>query len=297
MDHLSRHRAGLALPLGLLGLLGAWMVGDFFGLALLRAEGDARGGLVLLAPTLGATLGWLLSARWVRRRAWRTGLVALFGTGVLGVVIGAYATWLRNPSYDVAKSIHLGGATGATTSLAFLPFVAAIAFLGRHVGRARAGSLVDESDMRSIWALVAFAVAIAAPVVLACGDHAPSFSLATTSSLGLVATLVLVVGFALDVVSARRAKRAAMEVVGMREVSIDSVAIPEVVDLGLGHEAYEELARGGTAYRTNELPIRAILGSPRQASDALGGAVLRTCMLLAFAVLGTVAAQLMSSSV
>ncbi len=297
MDHLSRHRAGLALPLGLLGLLGAWMVGDFFGLALLRAEGDARGGLVLLAPTLGATLGWLLSARRVRAKAWRTALAGLLGTGVLGVVIGCYATWLRNPSYDVSRSISLGAPTGASTSLAFLPFVLGIAFLGRHVGRARAGSLVDESDMRGVWALVAFGVAIAAPVVLACGDRAPSFSLATTSSLGLVATLVLLVGFFLDVVGARRAKRAAMEVVGMREVNLDSVAIPEVVDLGLGEEAYEELARGGTAYRTNELPIRAILGSPRLSAEALGGAVLRTSMLLAFALLGTVAAQLMSAQV
>jgi hypothetical protein len=264
-----------------MGLVGAWLVGDYFGLGADRAEGDARGGLVLLAPVAAAALGLVLSARRVRRRGWVLGLAALFGTLAVGAIVGSYGTWLRVPSYTAGEAIRMGVPTGISTALVFLPFVWTIAAFARRVGRARAGSLVDECDGRRVWSFVAFGVAVACPIVLASSERSSLFSLRSTSSLGLVATLVLFVGLVMDALSARRIGRAAMEVVGMREVDIARVDVEDVVDLGLGDEAHEEVQRGGTAYRTNERAVRAILGDPQLASNALRRSLALSALLFA----------------
>jgi hypothetical protein len=70
----------------------------------------------------------------------------------------------------------------------------------------------------------------------------------------------------------------------MRAAELRSVEVEDVLDVGLGDEAYEKLADGGGAYRTNQLPVRAIIGEPGLALVAIRGGLVHSGALVMIAV-------------
>jgi hypothetical protein len=130
----------------------------------------------------------------------------------------------------------------------FFPVVLWAALLGRRVGRARAGSIVDDHDVRRIFSLVACAIALGAPIVAYAGERSPRFSVDTSRALGAVATLVLFAFVIFDLFSFIRVRRAMFDVVDMRQTDPRTIVVEDVIDMGLGDDAYEKVA--GTGSRT-----------------------------------------------
>lgn len=242
---------------------------------------------MFLSPLVALVLGGALSLNAVRRRALMTVLVAVLGTALAGVAIGVQASLVRFPRHTFSLTAEGGALLGLQTSLAFLPVVLCAALLGRRVGRARAGSIVDDHDVRRIFGLVAFAVAIGAPIVAFAGDRAPRFSVDTSRALGAVATLVLCAFVLFDALSYIRVRRAMFDVVEMRQANPRAVSVENVVDVGIGDVAYEKLTEAGSAYRTNQLPLRAILGEPNLAVDAVRGGLAQSIIMVTLSIAAT----------
>ncbi|MFO0556023.1 MAG: hypothetical protein U0271_47030 [Polyangiaceae bacterium] len=271
----GQHRMQLAIPCALLGLVGAWLVADYYGF-----DSDnlrSRAALVLMVPSAAATLGFALSLRVVAARRWATLLVLSIGTLVAGVLISfAVTTLLRGP-----RKTDLAIINGVATALAFLPVFGALTALGHRVGRARAGSLVDEADARGPWLVVALAIAIAQFPVMGNArvmNWSPDVSLA----IGVLSIGVLAVVFLSDLVTAIRIRRAAAGLEHMVERDFSPTEIPEnLVDLGLGNEEHVELAPAGSVYRGSARPLRVLRGSVVHALDAMRRIVVRGGVALA----------------
>jgi hypothetical protein len=281
------HRLHLSLPFGLLGLVGAWLIADYFRFDIADSDGVARGTLTLLVPSAGALLGLVLSARSVVRHRWATWAIAVCGTLCLGAIIG-------QASSPFGLS-HLDGdafAAGAGTSLAFLPVVVTMTSLARRVGRARAGSLLDEADRRAPWIVVATGVAIGHVLVSsgAAGTIYRTHSYEVSVGLGQLSVAALAVMFGLDLWGAAAAVRALRGYRNLRRRGAGAeTTCDDVVDLGIGDDENVELAASGSAYRTNERPARIVRGSPAESLAALRRTAWRSgaCCTVALVALAT----------
>jgi len=278
----SLHRAHLALPFGLLGLFGASLTADHFGLSGTYRDGLARGPLTLFLPLVGAILGLLLSARWVTKRRWATVLVAVVGTEIAAGIVGLVVAKLVWPKQDPA----FGFSSGLVTGLAFVPVVALLLWLARRVGRARAGSLVDETDRRAPWMLIAVAVAVFQGPVAYGARTIHHIHPDVTAALGVLALGAILVMTVLDVMALRRANASVLDIGNMRARDPSS-AFPceEMEDLGVGDDEHEAV-EGGVGYRGNPRPIRVVRGTAELAVPILRGAVTRSTYGLMFGLLG-----------
>jgi hypothetical protein len=278
----SLHRLHLALPFGLLGLFGASLTADHFGLSGSYRDGVARGPLTLFLPLVGALLGLLLSARAVVKRKWATVLVVALGTEIAAAIIGGVTAQLiwpkQNPGFGIAS--------GLATGLAFLPVVSLLVWLSRRVGRARAGSLVDETDRRAPWMVIAIGVALFQGPVAYGARNIHHINPDVTAALGLLALGAICTMTLLDLMALRRANASVQDLANMRARDPDS-AFPceDVEDLGVGDEEHEAL-EGGAAYRGNPRPIRVVRGTPELAVPLLRSALTRSTYALMFGLLG-----------
>jgi hypothetical protein len=278
----SLHRAHLALPFGLLGLCGAFLTADHFGLSGAYRDGVARGPLTLFLPLVAAILGLLLSARWIAKRRWATVLVVVLGTELAGGCVGYVTGKLVWPLQDSAFVVG----SGLVTGLAFLPVVALLVWLARRVGRARAGSLVDETDRRAPWMLIAIAVALFQGPVAYGARTIHHINPDVTAALGVLALGAVIVMTALDFLALRRANASVLDIGNMRARDPDSsFACEDIEDLGVGDDEHEAL-EGGAAYRGNPRPMRVVRGTAEIAVPMLRGAVTRSTYGLMLGLLG-----------
>ena len=272
----------LALPFGLLGLFGASLTADHFGLSGAYREGVARGPLTLFLPLVSALLGLLLSARAVTKRRWATVVLVVLGTELAAGAIGGITAKLIWPAQDP----WYGVASGLVRGLAFMPVVALLVWLARRVGRARAGSLVDETDRRAPWMIIAIGVAAFQGPVAYGARTIHHINPDITAALGLLSVGAIVTMTVLDLLALRRANASVLEIGDMRARDPDS-AFPceDVEDLGVGDDEHEAL-EGGAAYRGNPRPIRVVRGTPEIAVPMLRGALARSTYCLLFGLLG-----------
>jgi hypothetical protein len=263
-----------------MGLAGAWLTADYYAVGLDAHDADVRAALTLVVPPTCAVLGLIVSARAIAQRRWLVWGVATAGTLVAGAAIGIGLAVF----FQESRVIREGMIPGLVTAHLFLPAVVAAMYLARRVGRARAGSLVDESDRRGSWLVVATAVA-AAQVAVAHGDPGPwNHQPVTSFALGVLAIGSLATMAWFDLAAYMEAQRAMLALVGMRPRAADATTgCPDVLDLGLGDEEHEELEQGGSAYRTNERPQRIVRGDSATAFEALRRALVRsfTCLIAA----------------
>jgi hypothetical protein len=283
----------LALPLGLLGLAGAWIVADYYRFGVALEQEAARGTLAFAMPFASAAIGLLLSSRAVRRERWRTyaaGLAAIVLTGIaVGALIGAL---IGSRGYAAETAL-----TGASTALAFLPAAALIVELANTAGRARIGSLVDAADRRAPWAATATCIAVGCslerleltPLQLALAPTLPSIAVAI-SGLALASLVVMLVFDLRALAGARAASRSIVDMTPRDPAT--ALACNEVVDVGVGDEEHEALF-GGHAYRCVPTPIRVVRGAPARGIELLRRAAVRG---VAFAVVGAAAFAVTAST-
>jgi uncharacterized membrane protein len=222
-------------PLAALGFASALLISAANGVN----DGKApkfRPALAIALVVVGALLGWILSRRPVQRCGrWLSGLVVI----VIGVAVGEALGVSFGQGYVRAAAV------GLLQAVIFLPSIWVVAHAAGTVGRARAGSLIDRSDRRAVWAATAASVAVGYGGV----ELWPLFTLRRAPedvgyvcfAMALLASLALTAMAAMDVAALRRVRRAT------RAAS----ATAETEDAGLGDEAYE--LRNTPACATNAM--------------------------------------------
>ncbi len=275
------HRLHLALPLGLLGLVGSLLLLDLFGLSEGYRDGAARAPLTFFMPLAGGLLGLALSARAVRSRAWATWVVVFAGTELCAMVVGAIgakALW--------QGQLGWGMSSGALAGLGFMPFIAAIALTARRVGRARAGSLLDEVDRMAPWLIIATGVCVAQLPVVYSARVIYRIDPDTSAALGLLAFGAIVIMATMNVRALRSAQTLCVELATMRPRDAGN-ALPceEQIDLGIGDEEHEDVGKS-QGFRANQRPTRVLRGSADLALPAIKTRADASMVLLAAAMCG-----------
>ncbi len=251
-------------------VLATWMLCDFHRVGLFESDTGMRGTSLVAALLGGAMLGWVLDRPEIRARAfWRSAAVVVL-VPLVGVLV-TLASFL--PSVRSTRSAVIS--TGALSSLALLPLVFAVLALARRVGRARPRSLVDDSDRRALWVLVASSVSLGAvPAVLG----APDFSrrdwagVELSLSLACIATLYSFACFASDLRARLIATSFLTAKLRPAEVAEDEES-PLWIDFGLGEQTSERMLGGGDTYRSRAVVDAVVRGDPWSADLALRRAV------------------------
>jgi len=278
MERTTRE-ATLALPLALMGLAGGWLtahvtVGSNSG------DGPITLLLIVFTPILCAFLGEHLRKRVRASFVIRTVLATLIAGILNGVTIGLFL--------GLGAGMLVGAIAGFFFALPFVPATLLVVGLGRRVGRAGHGSLVDAADRRGPWAAAFLAIALGA--LLSLPDHGGTAPVLLTwlAVFGLVALSML------DLESLGRLRRVTAMAATMRRrerlephvVAVDALA----VDVGIGDESWDEVVPAADPYRDTDRPVRVVHGSPAQARIALLGALRRDALAL-IVVLAALAIQ------
>jgi hypothetical protein len=272
----THRQASLALPFAALGLAGGTLSAHVtVGLDHLHSHGDGFIGalLMVLTPLTCAFLGEYLRGRVKRAFVARTLLATVLAGALNGVGIGLFV--------GAGAGVLVGASCGFFFSLPFVPATLLIVGAGRSVGRAGVGSLVDTADRRGVWAATFAAIALGALVATFQRGGPPPLFLTSVALAGLLAISLL------DVIAAHRLRRLAALTEGMRlrqHVPMEITAGAQAFDLGVGDEAWDEVARSPTPYREADRLVRVVHGNPAQARAAVGGALRRDGIAMALAV-------------
>ena len=264
----------LSLPCGAMGFAGSFLVTDYFRVGALSLDGGVRPLLLLVMTVLGAGLGVgvTAAARWPLRKALALVAGCALGAGLAG---GAIVGALKYYRYGLAS----GAISGLGCALLFLPALGVVLLAARRIGRARAGSLVDDADRRAVWVAALVSIALGTAATL---DGRESFedslriSLDLALSIGALALLAGAVLWAKDVRGLWIARRAGEDQLRMRPRNPDAQEHEgQELDLGLGEEAFERVAPGAGVYRESAFVIEVVRGDALAARRALERAVLR----------------------
>jgi hypothetical protein len=199
--------------------------------------------LLVATPIVAAVLG----ALWERSR--HRGMLAFIGVirAAGELVRSDFARWP-----GTLEELCRGAVQGAFASAVFLPALAAIAFVGQRIGRARQGSLVDGADRLWPWRACALAVAIAV-LVMSPSRQGPADAVVLASLLAGAASFVSVAAavarWRMAVRHARGASSATETPAAFAARTVDA-GVGEgavVIEPGAGH--YRGWAKGGVAYR------------------------------------------------
>lgn len=287
----------LALPFAIVGAAGGWLSAGLLSNPLMRMTWPGKEWVAaLIAMVLAAGAGalltrWCVGARYayaldtpdpdarIPSDSWPRHVTAvlLAGTGT-GLAVALIFETYRGPL--------VGALCGLCCAVAFVPVCAAVIVAARRAQRARMGSLVSDSDRRAVWGILAAALAVTTlealpdwPAFLA-GDVAlPIPALLMVIAAGAVIAAVL----AADLRALRVARGSVTEGLVQRDAADPEPADTTVarLDLGLGEDAWERLARSASAYRGRDRTLAVIQGSPEQALAALHRATRRGVVSLA----------------
>lgn len=215
----------LALHLFALGLGIAVLAADFVGLSdTYRPSSAARSLVLVLVPLALTTLGLALSSRSLIRRPWTSLAIMALYAPLVGAACGALA--VRLGGVETFRSGADARKIGAELGLAALPLVALVWWRARSIGTSPAGSILDRSDHRAPWVVIALSLGVP-QVAIAIAAKVQPFLLADQSSaigvlsvLGL-ATLVLLDARAVKAWSRFDASAEIQEVLAGDEVELE----------------------------------------------------------------------------
>lgn len=204
----------LAVPFTLIGAAAGWLsAGLFENPALVRVKVAPQIAVTLLAAAIAGLTGALLTRLCVggpyryqldepypvmRQPAdrWMNHSFAVLGAGVL---TGALASFL----FDAYHGWALASLGGLACAAAFLPVCLAVLGAARRAQRARLGLLVEASDRRAVWGILATALsamtlgALPSWAAAVAGDvpsQLPVVGMLAVSGLGIAGILVADVG-------------------------------------------------------------------------------------------------------
>jgi hypothetical protein len=257
---------------------------------------DARVDIALaLGASVGGALGLILS-RWRALRNPMAGPELLWIrlavlNALAGAAIGGAVTWV---SYENMGQMKESIALGAVFGLLFVPGCRKVVDAAQRSVRARLGSIVAESDRRSVWTALVFvgalAVMVGAPSIATGACH---YDLGVLAQGGILFATAAA-GLGASVWLAARERRALDDVVAIaREATTlesardEDPEAPEVRDLGLGDERFAREVRG-LPYRGKREATVALLGEPSAAVAALRASALERRRTLAVCAISTV---------
>ncbi len=297
----------LALPFAITGAAAGWLSA---GLVQQPIGYDMDVGLRLWGAGLAALAGLvtgLLIRRWAvgprydwqvdapdpgarpRSDSWSRHVLTIVAAGVL---VGGALALLCDPLHIVLEA-PLAALGGGLCAVPFVPVLAAVLHFARRAQRARMGSLVAGSDRRAVWGV------LAATLLLASLEGLLDNCLHDVTALegsGVVWALVaacsalVALVFAADLAAFRRARRALLPGLSLREsasLATEDDAVARL-DLGIGDDVQARVRHDGAPYRTRERLLGLVTGDARLALSALRGALLRGAGSLA--VVGVVVA-------
>ncbi|EYF04547.1 hypothetical protein [Chondromyces apiculatus] len=269
------HRAHVALPFAVLGAAGGWMAADFFRVgALEHMDAGLRPALVAITPLTALLLGVVLQpvTRWPAARAAVATVVSVLSAAIFaGAFVGAM-TWAKD-------GVGTGAASGFWCGVAFLPGFGAVLAASRRVGRARAGSLVDGADRRTVWLAVAVTIALGTLAALPDWTLLPGKgmpALGVSRALGILAVTTTGIVALWNAAALFRALRATQKLRTMRACAPDDpnlVWAQRQLDFGLGYQAAASVLPAGGIYREHDRFTAVIRGDASLAGRALFGAL------------------------
>lgn len=252
---------------------------------------------MILTAGVGALAGETL-CRWRRLHApdlARDSLIVSMGvvTGAAGAISGSLVglvTW----GFDGVARFMLGG---AVVGLAFLPSCLVVFDAAKRAARGRLGSLVAETDRRTVSSTVLAGIAFASmtqvPALLNANTSKalpPLFQALLSVLVSLVATVAIVALQRKDQRSRSALEAHVKEAAWLERASEDGEALPvptSAVDLGLGADRW---TRPDANYRTSGRPDVVLRGSVERAIAAFDECSLRRHRSLIVAVSGLAAA-------
>ena len=267
----------LALPFAVVGLLGGWLtvrctVGD----SSTSADSSAVWILMTLTPMVSAILGEVLRTRVQRYWVLRTILLTLAAGVVNGVLVGVCIAGVAG--------LVFGGVFGALFSFPFLPATLLVAGAGRRSVRSSEQSLVGGVDRRGTWRAVALLLALISLGFLRGPVQLPALLFSLGGALITMWILVLDLGIHSAVQriaslapSMQRRTRPQPQL-----VATDSAC----VELGVGDEVFDEIARSQAPYRESDRVVSVVYGDPYQARSRVKRALVIDGVVLAIALAG-----------
>jgi hypothetical protein len=285
-------RWDVSLALALLGIAAAWLAADYFRLGASSDAPRTRSVFVALSALASFAIGSLSASRKTLAGSLMTLVLAGPASGAaVGVIVRLVSSQLANPSLDGAAL------DGFLTGLGFLPAMALVLVAGRHIGRARAGSLVDDVDRRSAYVATALAIALGVPIAVRGSAMASWFttSLDMALAIGAVACTGLFALAVADGLALRRGRASLSDIESLETGESDPDAPYQGCDFGIGHDELVRVDRVD-AYRGKPVVVGVVRGDHQTALRLLRDALARTVCAFLLAVSAVVLAFTMMPS-
>ena len=281
-----RGRWDVSLALALLGIAAAWLAADYFRLGSSSDAPRTRSVFVALSALTSFAIGSLSASRKTLPGSLMTLVFLGPASGaIVGVIVRLASSHVASPSLDGAAI------DGFLTGLGFLPAMALVLVAGRNIGRARAGSLVDDVDRRSAYVATALTIALGVPIAVRGSPMASWFtaSLDMALAIGAVACTGLLALAVADGLALRRGRASLSDVESLETGESDPDAPYDGCDFGISHEELVRIDRVD-AYRGKPVVVGVVLGDHQTGlsllRDALGRTVCAFLLAVSAVVLG-----------
>jgi hypothetical protein len=278
-----RRMPRLEPPFAILGAVAGWTTARLLENRLIDVSRSLPITFAMLGGAAGgATVGYLL-VKWTQhdlrrqiRHDWenmrpyspatwlRLALTLGLGGLLVGMLVGGFT-----PPYQGGTE---GAGFGLLAGLALVPLGRALLATAERAQRARLGSIVAHADRRSLWGMLATAIAMVSLGALLewpawRGGVASLPWVAAAATVGPAAVLVAEL-----VANLAAARRIHVAVRGTRDRDHDLAAPPSGVprlDLGVGDALRAQVAAGGGSYRQADREVALVIGDPADATRAL----------------------------
>jgi hypothetical protein len=306
----------LALPFGVLGLVGGALTARAFGPR--PFDFDSGGAVILLTTALLAMrLGGALSARFGEALRARPSSIEVVGRALLagarnGVLLLAILVVdnldLRHA--DCALAIFPGSVCaamlGALVAVPFLPSLLVVASAHRRALLSRPESLLGRVLARRVWMVTGAAVAAQVTVILwatrglATWRAPPGWAdlIGSMALAGGVAALALALREAADFARLRRAADSlgALILIDPRDGRIEADPAADYLDLGVGDDRFGTVEVGGDPYRATDRAVPRLQGDPAATRAALLSAARADALALCLSLLPVALAVVWSAA-
>lgn len=270
----------MSLALALLGIAASWLAADYFRLGASSDAPRTRSVFVALSALSSFAIGSLSASRKTLVGSLVTLVLAGPASGaVVGIIVRLVSSQLASPSLDGAAL------DGFLTGLGFLPAMALVLVAGRKIGRARAGSLVDDVDRRSAYVATALAVALGVPIAVRGSAMASWFttSLDMPLAIGALACTGLLALVVADALALRQGRASVSDVDSLETGESDPDEPYQGCDFGIGHEELVRIDRVD-AYRGKPVVVGVVRGDHQTGLGLLRDALARTVCAFLLAV-------------
>jgi hypothetical protein len=294
----TRAARELTVAFAIMGLVGAWLV------SIAMREASSPRSLLTPAMTIAllcltsftaAGLGLVLASDATgpaHRIPFRVAAGTLFAGAANGLMVGLFAG--ISGFLSAFGGMIAGVAVGGLMSVPFFPTILWLVFTTRRIGRARERSVLDRSDRRAVWRILAISTSVAVALIqtkfLGFGGVVGSLG----AGVCAVALTVIVVLALLDVRAWWRVRALAKADPSLPLLEATDSANGDAVDLGVGNDTRGNRLPG--AYRRAERAVTLWIGDPEIVRGHLARSLVASALGVAVAVSSLVVVRVSTRS-